>query len=184
MKPAIVTTPAAEEWRPVKGYEGLYEVSNFGRIKHLPVKWRPKEFIMRYNITYDGYVRIGLTKDGKYKSFAVSRLVGQHFIPNPDNLPQINHKDEDKTNNHVDNLEWCSNKYNVNYGNRNMLASKGISKAVAQYSLDGELIRTWDSVTKAAMSLGFDLSSIAKCCNGRTHTSYHFVWKYINQPLK
>lgn len=109
-----------EEWRSIEGYEGLYEVSSYGRVRSLD----------RYEINNLGYKRLlkgkilspGIKKDGyfivslKNKNFRVHRLVAQAFIPNPEGLPQVNHKDEDKSNNNVDNLEWCDSKYNNNYG--------------------------------------------------------------------
>ena len=102
-----------EVWKDIEGYEGLYEVSNFGRIKSLRTGKIMKPSINR------GYLKCILQNDGKYKMYYVHRLVIQTFIPNPDNLPEVNHKDEDKTNNKVDNLEWCDHKYNTNFGTRN-----------------------------------------------------------------
>ena len=101
-----------EEFRDIPGYEGLYEVSNLGRVRRngrilKPLKHR------------DGYLKIDLNKQGIRKGVYIHRLVGLAFIPNPDNLPCINHKDEDKTNNTVKNLEWCTREYNNNYGTRN-----------------------------------------------------------------
>lgn len=100
-----------EEWRAVPGYEGLYEVSNMGNVRNVR-----RNTLLRLSKTNYGYIRVGLCKNGISTGFQVHRLVAQAFIPNPDNLPQINHLDEDKTNNNVDNLEWCTAKYNINYG--------------------------------------------------------------------
>lgn len=108
-----------EEWRSIQGYEGLYEVSSYGRVKSLE-RYKSnnggiqllKEKILRPHNTKKGYLTVQL----RNKRFTVHRLVAQAFIPNPDNLPQVNHKDEDKTNNNVTNLEWCTAKYNSNYG--------------------------------------------------------------------
>ena len=115
-----------EEWRPVVGYEGLYEVSNTGQVRsldryikngHSSYRLHKGKVISLLKGEY-GYIQVNLYYNGKnYKKY-VHRLVAQAFIPNPDNLPQINHKDEDKTNNRVDNLEWCTAKYNINYGTR------------------------------------------------------------------
>lgn len=102
-----------EEWKEVPGYEGLYEVSNTGNVRSLIKNKIIKGFINRC-----GYRLVGLTKNGIFKRFQVHRLVAQAFIPNPDNLPQINHKDENPSNNMVDNLEWCDATYNINYGAR------------------------------------------------------------------
>lgn len=116
-----------EEWRPVVGYEGLYEVSNTGKVRScsryyvnsLGNRFFLKGKILSLSDNGRGYLRTILKKDNKESTKYIHRLVAQTFIPNPDNLPQVNHKDEDKSNNRVDNLEWCDSKYNLNYGTRN-----------------------------------------------------------------
>lgn len=100
-----------EEWRAVPGYEGLYEVSNIGNVRNVR-----RNTLLRLQKTNNGYIRVHLCKNGISTGFQVHRLVAQAFIPNPQDLPQVNHKDEDKTNNNVDNLEWCTAKYNMNFG--------------------------------------------------------------------
>ena len=111
-----------EEWRPVLGYEGLYEVSNTGQVRSLDKYDSMNRFlrgrILRLFTDGLGYLRAQLYSNSKRKSFLVHRLVAQAFIPNPDNLPQVNHRDENPSNDNVDNLEWCDGKYNVNYGTR------------------------------------------------------------------
>ena len=109
-----------EEWRPVVGYEGLYEVSNIGRVRSLDRFYYRLHKGKVLSPTKDryGYLTVTLNCNGKSKTIKIHRLVAQAFLPNPDNLPQVNHKDEDKTNNNVDNLEWCTAKYNVNFGTR------------------------------------------------------------------
>ena len=102
-----------EEWKNVIGYEGLYEVSNKGNVRNVR-----RNTLLKLSKTNDGYIQVHLYKNGIRTGFKVHRLVAQAFIPNPDNLPEVNHKDEDKTNNNVTNLEWCTAKYNVNYGHR------------------------------------------------------------------
>ena len=104
-----------EEWKPVVGYEGLYEVSNTGQIRSLK-----RNIILRPKKEPTGYLRCNLSLNKNVKTFSIHRLVAQAFLPNPDNLPEVNHKDEDKTNNRVENLEWCNHKYNMNYGTRNI----------------------------------------------------------------
>lgn len=111
-----------EEWRTIPGYEGLYEVSNTGRVRSLD-RYDSRNCFRKGKVLSPvksniGYLLVSLCCNGKYKGFTVHRLVAQAFIPNPDNLPEINHKDEDKTNNSVENLEWCDRKYNNNYGSR------------------------------------------------------------------
>lgn len=126
-----------EIWKPVVGYEGLYEVSSLGRVKSLARYSKPynnhgticrsriRERIMKGTPDEDGYLEVALTDpEGIQKYYRINRLVAIAFIPNPDNLPFVNHKDECKTNNIVDNLEWCTNEYNMNYGTRNARISK------------------------------------------------------------
>lgn len=109
-----------EIWRDIEGYEGLYQVSNLGRVKSLDridrLGRRKPGVILSYILHNYGYLLVNLYKEGKRKLFLVHRLVAHTFIPNPEGLPEINHKDEDKTNNLVDNLEYCDRKYNINYG--------------------------------------------------------------------
>ena len=114
-----------EEWRDVIGYNGLYQISSYGRVKSLRNKYGTyREKILKQLLNKFGYLQVNLNKEGKMKTFYVHRLVAQVFIDNPNNHPQVNHKNEDKTDNCVDNLEWCTQKYNLNYGSR-------IAKAVA-----------------------------------------------------
>lgn len=113
-----------EEWRPVVGYEGLYEVSNTGRVRSFDryVKYSNGQIhlhkgkVLSPGKNTKGYLSVVLNCSGKRKTITVHRLVTEAFIPNPDNLPEVNHKDEDKTNNRVENLEWCDRNYNLNYG--------------------------------------------------------------------
>lgn len=106
-----------EFWKDIKGYEGLYQVSNYGRVKSLGNEASRKEKIRKVKYDRNGYPVIILHKNGEKKFFLTHRLVAEAFMPNPDNLPEINHKDECKTNNFVENLEWCNRYYNVTYGN-------------------------------------------------------------------
>ena len=120
-----------EIWRPVVGFEGLYEVSSYGRVKSLKrpyennggIQWT-KERILSPGKDKDGYLQVNLHCNGKQHQRKIHRLVAQAFLPNPDNLPMVNHKDEDKTNNRVDNLEWCTAKYNSTYGTVRERAAK------------------------------------------------------------
>lgn len=117
-----------EEWRPVVGYEGLYEASSFGRVKSLD-RYNSKNCFIKGRILKQsndgrGYMSIQLCLNGKIERYLVHRLIAQTFIPNPDNLPQVNHKDENKSNNRVDNLEWCDCSYNINYGTAKERAKK------------------------------------------------------------
>ena len=121
----------------------------------------------------NGYIRIGLTKDGKRKMFQVHQLVAQTFLENPNNYSQINHKDENKINNNAEILEWCSPKYNSNYGTRN----EKVSKKVYQYTLDGEFVREWKSIKECGRN-GFVSGNIYKCCNGKRNKHKGYKWEY------
>lgn len=118
-----------EIWKDIVGYEGLYQVSNLGNVKRLKgYKGRGKgyiveEHLIQPSINSRGYQNVVLCKNGKTKTFSMHRLVAIAFLDNSDNLPQVNHKDENKLNNCVDNLEWCDSKYNNNYGTRNKKCS-------------------------------------------------------------
>ena len=168
-----------EIWKDIPEYEGLYQVSNFGRVKSLK---RGKENILKHIKTKDGYFFINLYQNGKQKNFKVHQLVARMFIPNPYNLPIINHKDENKQNNHVSNLEWCTIHYNNCYGTRNKrisIAHKGKrNKPILQFSLEGEFIREWDSAKSVNIKLNINSGHISECCKGKLKTCSGFIWKY------
>lgn len=179
-----------EVWKDVVGYEGLYQVSNMGRVKSLSriglngnrlkerlLKPRPKAF---------GYLLVCLYKQGNCKNFLIHRLVAEAFIPNPNNYPQINHKDEVTYNNVVSNLEWCTCKYNINYGSHNERANKSKvngkgSKAVLQFDLNGNFIKEYPSTSEIGRQLNFVISNISRCCNGLRKTANGYIWKYKNE---
>ena len=174
-----------EIWKDIQGYEGKYQVSNLGRVKSLNYKNYEKERILKYGINTQGYLIVCLCVNKQRKIFAVHRLVSQAFIDNPNNLPQVNHIDENKHNNCVDNLEWCDSKYNNNYGTRMQRAlltriirnRKTAPKKIDQYSLDGKFIKTWNSGTDIT-KCGFNKGNICNCCNGLRKTSKGYIWKY------
>lgn len=165
-----------EVWKPIKDYENLYQVSNCGRVKSLGngKSNNSKEKILKPKKDTRGYLHLNLCKDGKLKTFRVHRLVAEHFIPNPLNLPQVNHKDENKENNCVENLEWCDAKYNNNYGTR----TEKCSKKVFQFTKSGKFIREWESATVVQRELGYFQTYISSCCNGRYKSAYGFIWTY------
>lgn len=163
-----------EYWKPVVGYEGLYEVSNWGRVKSLKFG---KERILKLFKDTSGYLCVKLCKNTNKCQFKVHRLVAEAFLPNPDNLPCVNHKDECKTNNNVNNLEWCNSKYNINFGTRNEKVSKKLSKPVLQYTLDGQFVREWPSTMECGRN-GYNQGNVAACCNGKLKTYNGFIWKY------
>ena len=164
-----------EIWCPIKGYEGLYEVSDQGRVRSLKFG---KERIMKPQRNTCGYLMVVLYKNGEKNNCMIHRLVSQTFIPNPDNLPQVNHKDENKENNSVHNLEWCSSKYNTNFGTRNQRASMKLSKPILQYTKSGEFVREWKSMNGVQRNLGFYHGNISFCCTGRRKSAYGYIWKF------
>lgn len=160
-----------EEWKDIKEYEGLYQISNLGNVRSL--KWGKKRILIPQNIR--GYSKVILCKDGKGKMYAIHRLVAQAFIPNPDNLPCVNHKDECKTNNTVDNLEWCDYKYNNNYGTTIQRRVKKLNRPILCVELD----KTFESIKEAESLLGKSSHKICRCCSGKAKTAYGYHWKYI-----
>ena len=181
-----------ENWIDIEGYEGVYQVSNLGRVKSLNYHRSGKEKIMTPNLTKKGYLRIRLMSNGKTERYLVHRLVAQAFIPNHQNKPQVNHIDGNPSNNCVDNLEWCTNKENCNnpitidnYKNR-----KGYrvynSKPVIQFSENDIFIDIFDCANTAHRMTGIHHGVIRGCCNHRygRKTAGSFKWEYLeNIPL-
>lgn len=163
-----------EEFRSIQGYEGIYQVSGYGRVKSLKFG---KEKFLKPIANSCGYLYVRLCKDGKSKCQNIHRLVAQAFIPNPLGLPQVNHKDEDKANNRVENLEWCDRSYNCNYGTRIQRVSEVRSKQVYQYSLNGELVAKWLSTAECGKN-GFNQAAVSDCCNNKRKTHKGYIWKY------
>lgn len=164
----------------IKGYEN-YEVTCSGEVINTKTGKVLKPAKDRV-----GYLIVKLYKDNKQKPFRIHRLVAQAFIPNPDNLSEVNHKDEDKTSNCIENLEWCTHEYNLNYGRRNEKASKAMtngkkSKTVLQLMKDGSLVRIWPSANEVQRQLHFNQGSISACCRGERHSAYGYKWCYAKQ---
>lgn len=178
-----MTNELNEEWKDIEGYEGLYQISNKGRVKSLgnggPSKYRGKVIIKKQRLNNMGYYYVGLWRNSIVKHYMVHKLVGTHFIPNPDNLPCINHKDENPKNNCVDNLEWCTYKYNSNYGTCIKRRSEKKRKPVNQYDLDGNYIRTWESISEASISLGINDGQISNVVNNKPKhkTAGGYIWR-------
>lgn len=178
-----------EIWKPIEEYNGLYEVSNFGRVRSLDrvVFQQGRKQVYRGTImtpfkNHHGYYCIRLSKGNKKKTFSVHRLVAKAFIPNPKNYPCVNHMDETHTNNNVSNLEWCTQEYNMNYGTARRRIAEANGTNVAQYSLDGNLLGCYYSIKEASRITGVCANSIQGCVSGRYYTGGKFFWIATDAP--
>lgn len=175
----------------MKGYEGLYEVSNLGNVRSLDRyvnHWQGGKCLKRgtllaFGHNSGGYSLVKLCDNGKEKTAKVHRLVAQAFIPNPDNLPWVNHIDENPANNTVSNLEWCTPQYNATCGtvparkSASSVNHRSTSRAV-QMVLDGTVIATFPSVMQVERELGYGHGNISKCCHGKLPRAYGYEWRY------
>lgn len=177
-----------EQWKDVLGYEGVYQVSDKGRVKCLNYRHTGIEKLMTPQNNGHGYYWVAFRFNGKHKKDYkyVHRLVAEAFLENPQNYSDINHKDEDRSNNCADNLEWCTTKYNLAYGSRHEREIETQRKthpnriAVLQFSKDGSLIGKYGSQREAQRETGVHSSSVSACCNGKLKTAGGYVWKYNN----
>lgn len=167
-----------EEWRDIKGYEGLYQVSDLGRVKRLAgldARGHMRQERILKGISRNSYKVVNLSKDGKRESFYIHRLVAEAFIPNPDNLPEVNHCNERRDDNKAFNLDWVSAKENMNYGFRTERAIKNRCKKV----LCIETNIVYPSTSEAGRQTGINQSGISRCCNGAYKTAGGYHWEYV-----
>lgn len=176
-----------EIWRDIPGYEGMYQVSSRGNVRSL--NWGNRGYTRNLYLKKHnrGYRHVELRKDGKVKSFTVHRLVATVFIPNPNNYSTVNHKDEDKTNNSVDNLEWCSMSQNMKHTiglhqDKYHVEGKPFSRneKVVQMSKSGEVLRVWDNLISIKRETGWSQWSIDQCCRGIRKTAYGYSWCFTS----
>ena len=181
-----------EVWKDIPEYEGFYKISNYGRLmsigrsyRHLGGYRNIKNKICKLFVDKKtGYYKYTLCKNKTYRIVSIHRVVASIFIPNPQNLPFVNHKDEIKTNNQADNLEWCTPKYNTEYSNVAEKVKEKLYKKVVQYDFDGNLINSYKTTGDAARSIGVNsYSSIARCCKGEIGSAYGYVWRYENEEI-
>lgn len=194
-----------EIWKPIKGYEGLYEVSNYGRIKSLHYYGGNRQVIMTPNKRHDGYLTVGLSKNKKVTTCTVHRIVASAFLPNTNCLEMVNHKDENKQNNCVDNLEWCTRSYNQIYsinlheerrkvfadnfrknGNKSPYTVKGKAhtclRPVVQKDLNGNIVAKYSCPAEASNATG-NGQVIMNCYlneSGKPKKRSHGIWKYVS----
>ena len=178
-----------EIWKDVFGYEGLYEISNFGNIKSIErliirtskkgieTPQLIKESIKKGSPDKDGYLKVCLWKKGVYKTTSIHRLVALNFIPNPKNKPQVNHIDENKRNNYINNLEWNTCIENIRHGTGIERSKKSSSKPVMQYTIDGVFIKEYVSVSDTK-NFGFCFQGVHNCCIGKVKHYKKYVWKF------
>ena len=172
-----------EVWKDISGFEGYYQVSDKGRVRSLDRKvWSEKRGTSYSRkgdvlkpINTDGYHYVILSKFGEYAHKRVHRLVAEAFIPNPKKLNYVNHKDENKHNNMLENLEWCTPKYNVYYGENSK-----VRPVIATNMLTGEQT-TYPSMREAARLGGFNQSSISLACKGKLKTHGYHYWQYLEE---
>lgn len=179
--------------KPVVGFEESYYVTSDGEVfskDRIIVSKTGKVYHKRGRkikqfIGTSGYMIVGLHREGHGKMVTVHRLIAQAFLPNPDNLPQINHKNEDKTDNRVENLEWCDGKYNSNYGTGIQRRVAKFNKEVSCYTKEGELVAIFPNETEAAKHYGVKLSSISRAiCKGEPYTCKGLYWKFTTKNQK
>lgn len=183
-----------EIWKDIEGFEGIYQVSNLGRVKSCDrnvkcgrgSKRMPSQILYQHVLSLHGgtyrQCQVHLWLNGEENKFIVARLVAKAFIPNPHNLPQVNHKDEDPTNNHVDNLEWCTCAYNLAYNDgraRRAETRRKSYKRVLQIDNNDNVVREWESAIAAARGIGCALGSVSRVINGyrKYVRGFRFVWK-------
>lgn len=186
-----------EVWKDIEGYEGLYQVSNMGRVKSLEryvnfknYMKRVSERILVVSENRGGYLQVNLCKDGKAKGMRIHRIVAETFIPNHEGKRTVNHIDGNKKNNAVDNLEWATHKENLVHayetglnGGTHLMNKKG-SFPVLQYDLEMNLIASYPSLIEAKRQTDIPYQCISQCCKGKYKSSGGYIWKFAAQGIE
>lgn len=161
-----------EIWKEIKETSGLYSVSNQGRVRNNKTgkEMKPSQYV-------NGYLAAQLMTMGKQKRYRIHRLVAEYFIPNPNKYPQVNHKDENKQNNDVNNLEWCTAKQNINYGTKIKRTAEKLGKQVYQYTPEGDFITQYPSISEAARAIGRNERNIRNSCDSTNRKCGGFIWR-------
>lgn len=178
-----------EIWKNIRDYGDYYEVSNFGRVrsknrtieqecKGKKVNFTYKGSILKQQLINSGYYVVSLSKSSIQKKFLVHRLVAETFLDNPKNYSQINHVDENKLNNNLDNLEWCDAKYNILYNNRATKIGRKLGKKIFVYDKEHKLIRIFNSSKEASYFLCIPDRGIRKACTRNNHLYKNYIWNY------
>lgn len=161
-----------EIWKDIKNYEGIYQISNIGRVKNL------KKNKILSTLKTGRYNHLSLSKNGIVKNHSIHRLVAEAFISNPNNYKYINHKDENTRNNNANNLEWCSQSYNINYGTRKEKVKNKLSISINQYDMNNNFIKKWDCMQDAIRF--YNNYHICNVCKGTRKSANGYIWKYNN----
>jgi len=181
-----------EVWIPVPNYEHFYMASAFGRIKSLKSGGMKGKLLTPQKVNSRGYFNVCLCNQGSKNMISVHRVIALTFIPNPDNKPEVNHKDGNKTNNEVSNLEWCTGSENMNHAYRTGLqkpsenqktatsdyCKDNFSKKVIQFDLNGNIVNEYPSASEAARETGFCQTHISSCCRGKVKTCHNYNFSY------
>lgn len=174
-----------EVWKDIQNYEGLYQVSNLGRIKSFRKSTKHRwedEYILKPSLANNGYCQVTLYDNTVRHKFLVHRLVAEAFLPNPNGYPQVNHKDENPLNNAANNLEWCTAEYNNAYGTARVRITEAQSHPVEQLSVDGRVIAIYRSASIACQIIGVKKSSLGYALRKGTNCKGYF-WKYSERTL-
>ena len=173
----------AEEWRDIKNYEGLYQISNYGRVRSFLKKDISSYGKILKPTENKGYLQVGLHKNKKGKKFFVHRLVARAFIKNLEGKPQINHIDGNKKNNNVNNLEWCNNSENQIHAYKTGLKKTKTFKVI-QYDLNAKKIREWNCLAEIEKKTGFHYQNISACCKNKQKTAYRIYMEIFKKGVK